>query len=114
MPWIPVTTGAVLLLPIATAALLRPEMEMRFAGCLVIVVLCSVLECAGHLYASCVERLTARRDAAWAVLTDVLTGLANRCAVRTALEAACAGGEPFALLYIDLDGFKTINDGYGH
>jgi diguanylate cyclase (GGDEF)-like protein len=43
--------------------------------------------------------------------TDVLTGLANRAAFTAALEQA---GEPVAVLFIDLDDFKAVNDGLGH
>lgn len=47
--------------------------------------------------------------------TDPLTGLANRRAflasLRQALEADGTGG---ALLFLDLDGFKSVNDGHGH
>jgi diguanylate cyclase (GGDEF)-like protein len=51
--------------------------------------------------------------------TDDLTGLANRQRFRTAVEeeiAASAGaaGARFALLLIDLDRFKEINDTLGH
>jgi diguanylate cyclase (GGDEF)-like protein len=50
--------------------------------------------------------------------TDPLTGLANRRAfhdcLATAFEHAKRGGEPFALFYIDLDGFKEFNDLMGH
>jgi diguanylate cyclase (GGDEF)-like protein len=46
---------------------------------------------------------------------DPLTGLANRRAFDTALNAALAGGEArFTLLLIDVDSFKQINDRYGH
>jgi diguanylate cyclase (GGDEF)-like protein len=46
---------------------------------------------------------------------DPLTGLANRRAFDKALNAALAGGEArFALLLIDVDFFKQINDRYGH
>src|SRR3954468_2685441 len=46
---------------------------------------------------------------------DPLTGLANRRAFDNALNAALAGGEArFALLLIDVDFFKQINDRYGH
>lgn len=51
-------------------------------------------------------------------LTDALTGLANRPAFRDALDRAIARlyrhGDPFTLLYLDLDGFKRINDVHGH
>lgn len=50
--------------------------------------------------------------------TDPLTGLANRRSFQDRLaitfEKAKRGGEPFALLYIDLDHFKDFNDLMGH
>lgn len=50
--------------------------------------------------------------------TDFLTGLANRRAfidsLEAAIDAASAGGEGYALAMVDLDGFKPINDIFGH
>ncbi|WP_432523881.1 putative bifunctional diguanylate cyclase/phosphodiesterase [Kineococcus sp. SYSU DK006] len=46
--------------------------------------------------------------------TDDLTGLPNRRAFSAALEAATAGGLPAALVLADLDGFKEVNDRFGH
>ncbi|HXY44655.1 MAG TPA: diguanylate cyclase [Acidimicrobiales bacterium] len=51
------------------------------------------------------------RDAA---LRDPLTGLGNRRSFFQALEVLVAAGEQPAILYIDLDGFKAINDNLGH
>jgi diguanylate cyclase (GGDEF)-like protein/PAS domain S-box-containing protein len=49
---------------------------------------------------------------------DELTGLANRALLLDRLEHASArsdrAGTRFAVLYIDLDGFKPINDSFGH
>jgi diguanylate cyclase (GGDEF)-like protein len=47
---------------------------------------------------------------------DPLTGLPNRAAVFGRLAAAVSGSGdfPVGLCYLDLDGFKTINDRYGH
>lgn len=46
---------------------------------------------------------------------DMLTGLANRTAFREQLEASLAQADhPIGLLFIDLDGFKIINDSKGH
>ncbi len=47
-------------------------------------------------------------------LHDVLTGLPNRTALQERIDAELAGGGIFGLLFIDLDGFKAVNDVYGH
>jgi diguanylate cyclase (GGDEF)-like protein len=49
---------------------------------------------------------------------DSLTGLANRTRFQDMATQFCAraqaGDEPCALLYLDLDGFKFVNDTFGH
>ncbi len=45
---------------------------------------------------------------------DSLTGIGNRLAFMTALDAAIASGRSTWLLLADLDGFKAINDVHGH
>jgi diguanylate cyclase (GGDEF)-like protein len=45
---------------------------------------------------------------------DALTGLANRRSVDSHLERRSKGSTPFSVIYIDLNGFKKINDTYGH
>jgi diguanylate cyclase (GGDEF)-like protein len=57
---------------------------------------------------SVAERL---RDAAY---RDMLTGLGNRRGFFEALEQQIAQGDQPAVLYIDLDGFKAVNDTLGH
>lgn len=51
-------------------------------------------------------------------IRDPLTGLLNRSAAVDALARHLAAGEresrPTAVLFIDLDGLKQINDGHGH
>lgn len=51
-------------------------------------------------------------------LHDQLTGLANRLSFANQLQAALRraeqGSESGALLYVDLDGFKPVNDEFGH
>jgi diguanylate cyclase (GGDEF)-like protein len=51
-------------------------------------------------------------------LHDQLTGLSNRAHFKHTLDVELAHamrtGEPFTVLCMDLDGFKAVNDGFGH
>jgi diguanylate cyclase (GGDEF)-like protein len=57
-------------------------------------------------------------EARYVATHDGLTDLPNRFALVQALDAAMtekrAGGKAVAVVYLDLDGFKEINDAYGH
>jgi len=55
-----------------------------------------------------------RHDAVRLAMTDSLTGLPNRRAFDARLSMLVAGGRPFAVALVDLDGFKPVNDTYGH
>ncbi len=64
----------------------------------------------------CVDR--ARRELETAATTDFLTGLCNRRAIGNfgtqAFARARRTGAPLAVLVLDLDHFKRINDAFGH
>lgn len=51
-------------------------------------------------------------------MTDPLTGIGNKSQFDLALQVemghAMRSGEAFTVLALDLDGFKAINDGFGH
>ena len=85
------------------------------AEVLVLLVFLSMLWNFGFLLMA-IERL--RAEVMNLALVDDLTGLANRRHLLQRLSEQCArsqhSGEPLALLTIDLDGFKEINDGFGH
>ncbi|MEM6887072.1 MAG: diguanylate cyclase [Pseudomonadota bacterium] len=60
-------------------------------------------------------RLQKARDTAEKqALTDALTGLSNRRAMEGMLDRLLRAQEPFALMHLDLDYFKAINDALGH
>lgn len=72
----------------------------------------------GELTALTGRLQVARREAETEALLDPLTGLANRRAFDTALghaiKSAASGRRNFALLHLDLDFFKQVNDTLGH
>ena len=65
-----------------------------------------------------IEREQAEKALTDASLTDALTGLANRRLFLLRLGEALGRGSPdlpsVAVLYLDLDGFKLVNDSMGH
>ena len=71
-----------------------------------------------HLYCSAVVHHTAKHDLAQLARYDALTGLPNRLMLRERFQAssrtAAQEGTRLAVHFIDLDGFKGVNDGHGH
>ncbi|MEW5904939.1 MAG: ABC transporter substrate-binding protein [Pseudomonadota bacterium] len=64
------------------------------------------------------ERKRAEEDMLWRATHDALTQLPNRALIRerlvNALQRSQRQGLSIALLFIDLDGFKLVNDVHGH
>lgn len=78
----------------------------------------SVRDSVVSLVTVAVERSVDERRLAFQATHDPLTGVANRAALIDRLDVALArsrrSGRPVAVLFCDLDGFKGVNDRYGH
>ncbi|QWT21984.1 EAL domain-containing protein [Bacillus sp. NP157] len=82
---------------------------------------CIELEGQPHVLASVTDISELRETEAhvrWLACHDALTGLSNRTALFSRLDTAVAraaeGTSRAALFYLDLDGFKKVNDTFGH
>jgi diguanylate cyclase (GGDEF)-like protein len=127
--------GILVLFPVLLAGLMRGVLM----GCLVAALVCAIQILAGRLLGLPVDgvldlQLVLAMSAATALLAgaahddkhfewqhanfDLLTGLANRHRFQDQLEhelqRTARSGQPMALMYIDLDGFKAVNDRLGH
>jgi len=111
-----------------TAASGRYNSELRFQTALGMVLYAKVSACALYdetgdldgLIVTChdiTEHLKTERRLREAAETDQLTGLANRSHFNTRLDCAMEEAHRYgtvALMFIDLDNFKSINDTLGH
>ncbi|MBS0493628.1 MAG: GGDEF domain-containing protein [Proteobacteria bacterium] len=98
---------------IATEGLLRTggAQSITFVAAFVVVILATL----GFIFMS-KDRADAHNR--YVAAHDVLTGLANRRTLMLAAERDMARAvrmrEPYALMMVDIDHFKAINDGHGH
>ncbi|MBZ9647302.1 diguanylate cyclase [Sphingobium sp. 3R8] len=71
-----------------------------------------------ELYVAVIEDMSDLRQASFEAMHDPLTGLLNRrgfaCRAKDVLAHAAHARLSTSLLFLDLDGFKQLNDGQGH
>lgn len=60
------------------------------------------------------QRIVLEQRLARLALHDPLTGLANRTQLRIKLDETLASTDSVAVVFLDLDGFKAVNDELGH
>ena len=108
-------SGALFLL-LAHLGLLRVQVTRKTRA------LGNALKCiekqASRLENEVAERTRAEEQIRHLAMHDPLTGLANRRLLRDFFEVASASarrnGHSLAVLYLDLDNFKPVNDSFGH
>jgi len=110
-PWIILNAAAILLMPTIVGGLLRPEFAYKIGAIMLVFFWLTLREASKHLSAAFVERLEAKHRLARQATHDFLTGLPNRAAF---FQALAETRDDFAIIAIDLDGFKPVNDRHGH
>lgn len=77
-----------------------------------------LLETISHIAADAIGKSLKHDEATTHAMTDPMTGLPNARSLQIQFEKEVArasrGGSSFQLLMLDLDGFKAVNDSYGH
>lgn len=112
-PYIPLALAIAVAIPRALGDGLGPFLSVN-AGVIVAVVLLRQAVLAVDLRTT-VQSLNEReRQLERLAHHDSLTGLANRASFGRRLEAAVEAGREPTVIYIDLDGFKQVNDSFGH
>ena len=97
---------------LAEGELTHPDLEQTVPGQLG----ATLKRVVDTLLTSIHAREAAQADVLWQASHDGLTGLPNRSSAMETIEARLASeqSQPIAVLEVDLDGFKDVNDGHGH
>lgn len=106
-----IVTAAV---PCLVSAGLVGDMPHAMLALLFLVFLIGSMETVAHVHRNASRHISTRLQMASIARRDPLTGLLNRFGLREAFDAARANQRTLTLHAFDLDGFKKVNDGYGH
>ncbi len=101
------------LVPISLLLLATGERLEMAAGASLLIAMAFLIHVIDEQHGQLVRLLTLQREMRALAETDPLTGLLNRRAIRTEIDALIAAG-PMTLILFDLDRFKPVNDRFGH
>lgn len=104
--------------PTLPGALIAGEPLMLVVGLQIPLYLAAMTAACFRLNKMLIATMRAERENDYHARHDPLTGLANRAGLVSTLKARLTmphgPGKTLAVLYLDLDGFKTVNDTHGH
>lgn len=112
--WICVTLSTLVLGVLIVCMVATGDLLLRSMALLLALYLYSVYESSAYIVRQMEAVLVAEHKLDQVARLDALTGIGNRRGFDDALAEAAGSGRGFALLMLDLDGFKAVNDGLGH
>jgi diguanylate cyclase (GGDEF)-like protein len=118
-PGAPRMTGIQMLLiivPLSLGALMNANPAIRLVAVLAPAYLWACMSISRQLHGDYIGMLMAEQKVRHVALHCSLTGLPNRAYFNSLLCAALEDGSqhPVCVLFLDLDGFKSVNDTHGH
>jgi diguanylate cyclase len=102
------------IVPTAAVMIGVGDFETKLLGVCMLTIAAMMLRFVSEQYDHLVKSLVLESQIRVQAYTDTLTSLPNRRAMMDALHSACARQTPFSVALVDLDGFKTVNDSFGH
>ncbi|MBZ6721251.1 GGDEF domain-containing protein [Klebsiella variicola] len=113
-PWIASTAMTIAGVPAIICVYAVGDVSHRIVAVIFFFFLLSGIHSVIYIHRNSVRHISMRLDMEMLARNDPLTGLANRLGLREAFRRALFSAEKLAVHCLDLDGFKEVNDQYGH
>ncbi|HEY0292956.1 MAG TPA: GGDEF domain-containing protein [Hansschlegelia sp.] len=116
-PFIALPTMAIAAAPVIVSAALYGDASHWMIATIFFVFLVGSAETVRYIHSTALREIGMRLDMATLARNDPLTGLSNRLGLRETFRevaGAISINSMVAIHYLDLDGFKPVNDRHGH
>lgn len=113
-PLIASTAIVIATVPAILYTLMTHDPSHSIVGLIFLLFLFGGIHSVMYIHHNSVRNISMRLDMEVLARNDPLTGLANRLGLREAFRQTLLSTKSIAIHCLDLDGFKAVNDNYGH